>query len=671
MKFEQTQTGKLLEQVKHAMISHIPVVYIPCQQIELIRQLLYSPQSANSLVPRLRYDSVAKSIREMEPSEFSTAGKFSSLTDNYRFDELPSLKHFDEIQQLYVLFRDFQKEADWKGLADVLMKNFIYLRLDVKTNHNYNNPVAVDNARRSLCIVVSPTFVKIPPQLAPYVRTVNVEPLSDDEIADVILTTLKENSIDSAQVTDRESLYTRMRVSFRGMSALRIRQIMLQLIKCQYIDFDSALEGKVLATIQDAKRESLANSVGLKWEKVAGPDASGLDSVTQWLSDHAILFSDPKRAEQQHVDIPNGILVTGIPGSGKSLMAKTASRRLNMPLISMNMGMILGGLVGESEHNLENALRTVESMAPCILWIDEIEKAMSGAQSNGDSGVGRRIFGTFLTWMQEKSSACFVFATSNDITKLPPELFRSERFDRKFFTFMPSARECAEIFASIIRSQNDKYKSELAEYSKVERKNMPKTLFDEQLTMPETWLTVMNKYCITDPDGCKLTQEKDENGEPTDRYIWENRRKPTNKLLSGADISAIIKEAKFKANRNLTLAKGNEACIYNATQFLELTKDAIVKFKPYGETNISDLAKSFLTLYQNQFEPAAGACILNFEHFDDDKLCYKISADEQIAYGVGVTNKGTATGQYDSILFQTLVGAINHYLPMFEKKGQR
>ena len=115
---------------------------------------------------------------------------------------------------------------------------------------------------------------------------------------------------------------------------------------------------------------------------------------------------------QCHTDIPNGLLISGIPGSGKSLMAKTAAYKLGLPLISLDMGALLNSLMGESEHNMINALRMSENMAPCVLWIDEIEKAFSGSSQNSsssDGGVGRRMFGKFLTWMQEKT--CLLYTS--------------------------------------------------------------------------------------------------------------------------------------------------------------------------------------------------------------------------------------------------------------------
>lgn len=145
---------------------------------------------------------------------------------------------------------------------------------------------------------------------------------------------------------------------------------------------------------------------------------------------------------------PKGILLVGVPGCGKSLTAVTVGQEWEMPLLRLDMGRIFSGLVGSSESNIRNALATCEAVAPCILWVDEIEKGLSGSQSSGssDGGTTSRVFGTILTWMQEKKSPVFVVATANDISQLPPEFLRKGRFDEIFFVDLPNATERKEIF---------------------------------------------------------------------------------------------------------------------------------------------------------------------------------------------------------------------------------
>lgn len=173
-------------------------------------------------------------------------------------------------------------------------------------------------------------------------------------------------------------------------------------------------------------------------------DIGGLDNLKNWLLKRNNSWSE--RAKRYCIPAPKGVLVTGVPGCGKSLTAKAMSTIWQLPLLKLDFGKVFSGLVGSSEENMRRALATAEAVAPSILWIDEIEKGLSGLGSNGDSGVSSRIFGQFLTWMQEKESPVFVIATANNISSLPPELLRKGRFDEIFFVDLPTLEERKEIF---------------------------------------------------------------------------------------------------------------------------------------------------------------------------------------------------------------------------------
>jgi len=151
---------------------------------------------------------------------------------------------------------------------------------------------------------------------------------------------------------------------------------------------------------------------------------------------------------------PKGVLVTGVPGCGKSLTAKAMASAWSLPLVRLDIGRVFGGLVGASEQNMRTALRTAEAIAPCVMWIDEIEKGFaSGASGSGDSGTSARVFGTFLSWMQEKTAAVFVIATANQISLLPPEMMRKGRFDEIFFIDLPTDTERWVIFSLHLKAR--------------------------------------------------------------------------------------------------------------------------------------------------------------------------------------------------------------------------
>ena len=173
-------------------------------------------------------------------------------------------------------------------------------------------------------------------------------------------------------------------------------------------------------------------------------DIGGLENLKNWLKKRNNSWSE--RAKKYCLPAPKGVLITGVPGCGKSLTAKATSSIWQLPLLRLDRGKIVSGLVGSSEENMRKAIATAEAVAPSILWVDEIEKGLSGLSSNGDSGVSSRIFGTFLTWMQEKEAPVFVIATANNIHALPPELLRKGRFDEIFFVDLPTLKERKDIF---------------------------------------------------------------------------------------------------------------------------------------------------------------------------------------------------------------------------------
>lgn len=655
MEFSKTQIGQVLEQIKQAMLAHTPVVYIPTDQMEIVNDLLFGEACHDALVPRVYPVSDSVSEYTMEKlaygeyeSHSNTLSAFVGIRDNYEIE--PSSPDSPKMPSVFVSY-----VQDWNVIsANVL--SYIKTYLGMKKSGNYMSPQRIDSVRRSIYIVVTPKEESVPSSIAPYVKTVRVPALSDEEIEAVIESCMEVNGIGKDLLGTR--IMNQMIVNFRGLGGRKIHGLMDLMIACQDIDFDYVDAAGVMDIIRSEKKQMLNSCQGLKWENPCVSGVAGLSRITGWLQERKSIFEDPEMARCQHMDIPNGILVSGIPGSGKSLMAKTASTILCMPLISLDMGALLGGLMGESEHNMINALTMAEQMAPCVLWIDEIEKAFSGSSQNSsqsDGGVGRRMFGKFLTWMQEKSAACFVFATSNDMTSLPPELFRSERFDRKFFTFMPTARECAEIFAANIKSQNAEYQRELERMPMRIRVNQAKQLFAEELETEAFWLNIINECCIDDVTSCELHDinegMSDENGMACPEvYSWKAAVRPKAKLMTGADISLLIKEAKFRIHPT-PVTSNVPAVIYGELQMSNAVKSIMTSdnYKPYGETNLKDIVKCFFKLYENEFIPASNECIINFDCFDDDKKIYRY--DRSLSW----------ENKYDEVLYSMIVGAINHY----------
>lgn len=174
-------------------------------------------------------------------------------------------------------------------------------------------------------------------------------------------------------------------------------------------------------------------------------DVGGLTVLKEWLLKRHGAFT--QKAREFGLPVPKGILLIGIPGCGKSLTAKAVGALWQMPLLRLDVGKVFSGLVGSSEENIRKAIATAEAVAPAILWLDELEKGFSGVQSSGqsDAGTTARVFGSFITWLQEKTSSVFVIATANDVSMLPPELLRKGRFDEIFFVDMPTQDERRDI----------------------------------------------------------------------------------------------------------------------------------------------------------------------------------------------------------------------------------
>lgn len=209
---------------------------------------------------------------------------------------------------------------------------------------------------------------------------------------------------------------------------------------------DRTLDEKDIDFITEEKRQVIRKSGTLEYQE-PGADLSavgGLENLKEWAEKRKRAFS--AEARSFGLPEPRGLLLVGVQGCGKSLCARALSAYWQMPLLRLDMGAIYGKYVGESEQNARRVMSTAESIAPVILWIDEIEKGFAGLGGDGDGGTSSRVFGSFLTWMQEKRKPVFIFATANDITRLPPEFLRKGRFDEIFFVDLPSAREREEIF---------------------------------------------------------------------------------------------------------------------------------------------------------------------------------------------------------------------------------
>ena len=326
----------------------------------------------------------------------------------------------------------------------------------LKTNESISEPNKVvallKEIARKICngldaavIIVSSTL-HIPKDLEKIITVLELDLPDEKEISDAINKSMVDNGISAVH----KDLLEEMSLAFKGLSEFEIEDL-LRLALTE----DGELTRKALKLIFDQKQQMILKSgilemVPLK-ESIA--DIGGLENLKDWLQRKAKVFKNIKNAMEFGVSMPKGVLIAGIPGCGKSLSAKAAGKLFDVPLLRLDMGKLLGKYVGESEENMRKAIRLADAISPCILWVDELEKSFAGI-SGGGSEVTTRLFGTFLTWMQEKTSAAFVVATANKIEHLPPELTRKGRFDEIFYVPLPNDDERKKIFEIHINKSN-------------------------------------------------------------------------------------------------------------------------------------------------------------------------------------------------------------------------
>lgn len=288
-------------------------------------------------------------------------------------------------------------------------------------------------------IIVSNLFT-IPKELEQFITILEMDYLDSEEIKHIILQFISDYEINDV----KEELIQELSIAFKGLTEFEINN----LLSLAY-SADGELTRKDLRLIFEQKQQMIKKAGILEMIplKETIDSIGGLENLKNWFFRKAKVFKRIDEAKKYGVDVPKGVLIAGISGCGKSLSAKAVAHLFDVPLLRLDMGRLMGKYVGESEANLRSAIALAEAISPCVLWIDELEKAFAGIGSDGGGAeVTTRLFGNFLTWMQEKQSATFVVATANDIMKLPPELLRKGRFDEIFYVGLPNDKEREKIF---------------------------------------------------------------------------------------------------------------------------------------------------------------------------------------------------------------------------------
>lgn len=312
-------------------------------------------------------------------------------------------------------------------------------------------------------------------------------------------------------------------------------------------------------------------------------------------------------ASRRGVPALKGVLLCGVPGCGKSMAAKILHQDWGISMLRMDIDKLMGNLVGDSERNMRKALELAEAMSPVILWIDEIEKGMSGASSSSnDGGTFKRMFGRLLTWMQENTKPCFIFATANDISQLPPEFFRSGRFDALFSVYMPTHAECKEIFAAQMRSADKRRRDQCK--AKGGNPDSLHPLFTEGIhgCYTDDCLENIMDLVMKSPQGVRF--------------------------LSGADICKIVTTALTKFPEEV-LDKPISAAAWRKA-LKEVIDDPSLSTQGSSSSNLDEIAACYVRLMRKNFTPVSDEKQLLFrkKHYTctvhEDKVEAKYAIDE-------------------------------------------
>jgi len=303
-----------------------------------------------------------------------------------------------------------------------ILKDYDNFLKDLSVIRKLKNLSKVLKTQPKNLIIISPE-INIPDTLKELITVIEFPLPTYQEINEELL-----RLVTSLQQDVSDELLLNLTTACQGLSLERIRRVLSKVIaKTGTIDISSP------KLVLEEKKQIIQQTQLLEFcvaDKHIG-DLGGLDNFKDWLKLRAEAFLPA--AKEYGLPYPKGLLLVGVQGTGKSLAAKTVANEWKLPLLRLDFGRLFASLIGQSESRVRKMIQMAEALSPCILWVDEIDKAFAGAQSNGDSGTTSRVLATFLTWLSEKTSPVFVVATANNIEWIPPEIIRKGRFDEVFF----------------------------------------------------------------------------------------------------------------------------------------------------------------------------------------------------------------------------------------------
>ena len=311
--------------------------------------------------------------------------------------------------------------------------------------------VVAEMGKRAGAVVLTGSDLSLPESVSRHAAFVN---LPDPELTDYesllenILRDLSKRMPVALQITKQDG--RRLLHNLKGLTLLEAQKVLTKAIV-----EDGKLSVDDIAHVIDAKkqiveREGVLEYFPLEQSLTEVADLAGLKA---WLAKRRAILAEPDRAAEFGLTFPKGVLLVGVPGCGKSLCAKAIATEWHLPLLKLDPGALYNKYIGETEKNFRRAMLVAERVSPVVLWIDELEKAFASSEGSDDGGVSQRILGTFLSWMQDRRGDVFIVATSNDVTRLPPEFLRKGRFDEMFFVDLPNEEARTAIFEIHLRKR--------------------------------------------------------------------------------------------------------------------------------------------------------------------------------------------------------------------------
>jgi SpoVK/Ycf46/Vps4 family AAA+-type ATPase len=316
-----------------------------------------------------------------------------------------------------------------------ILKDFNRFLTDLSISRKLRNISRILKLQPKTIIIIG-SDLTIPKELQDFITVVQFQLPLEEEISQEL-----NRLVNSLKIQVDSQLFENLTRACQGLSLERIRRVLSKIIATY-----KTIDDNSIAVLLSEKKQIISQTEILEYSSVTEKIANlgGLDNLKDWLKKRKTAFSI--QASNYGLPTPRGLLLIGIQGTGKSLTAKAIANEWQLPLLKLDVGRLFGGIVGESESRLRQMINVAETISPCILWIDEIDKAFSNTESKGDSGTSNRVLATFTSWLSEKTKPVFVIATANNIDLLPLEIIRKGRFDEIFFLDLPKKEEREEIF---------------------------------------------------------------------------------------------------------------------------------------------------------------------------------------------------------------------------------